>query len=69
LQAFYEKEYGGQLCPHVTFQALSKQQSMRDKLNSADDAGEDDAQVYIVVRPKAVRGDQVVHNFLHTQKL
>jgi len=42
---------------------------MRDKLNSADDAGEDDAQVYIVVRPKAVRGDQVVHNFLHTQKL
>jgi len=59
-QAFYEKEYGGQLCPHVTFQALSKQQSMRDKLNSADDAGEDDAQVYIVVRPKAVRGDQVL---------
>ena len=53
----------------MTFQALSKQQSMRDKLNSADDAGEDDAQVYIVVRPKAVRGDQVVHYFLHTQKL
>ena len=32
---------------------------MRDKLNDSDDAGEDHAQVYIVVRPKAVRGDQV----------
>ena len=32
---------------------------MRDKLNDSDDAGEDYAQVYIVVRPKAVRGDQV----------
>ena len=33
--------------------------SMRDKLNDSDDAGVDHAEVYIVVRPKAVRGDQV----------
>jgi hypothetical protein len=29
----------------VTFSALSKQRSMRDKFNAADDAGEDGAQV------------------------
>ena len=49
-QAFYQKEYGGQLCPHVTFGALSKQRSMRDKLNDSDDAGEDDAQVSSLLR-------------------
>jgi len=58
--AIYEREYGGELCPHVTFAALSKQRSMRDKLYEADDAGEDHAQVYLVVRPKSVRGDQVL---------
>lgn len=59
-QAFYQKEYGGELYPHVTFKALSMQPSMRDKLNEADDAGEEKAQVYMVVRPKAVLGDQVL---------
>ena len=29
----------------MTFGALSKQRSMRDKLNAGDDAGDDDAQV------------------------
>lgn len=44
-KAFYQQEYGGELCPHVAFSALSRQRSMRDKLHEGDDAGEDDAQV------------------------
>ena len=45
-KAYCTKEYGEDHCTHVTFGALSKQRSMRDKLNDSDDAGEDGAQVW-----------------------